>query len=70
MTADPAPCAALLQRQPDKRAPATVSLAFSGLALAPLLLLVVGAAALSVNFKVGAAWGQQALLRCRSTAAA
>lgn len=38
-------------RQPDKRAPAVVSLTFTGLALAPLLLLLLGAGMLQVNFK-------------------
>jgi hypothetical protein len=33
-----------------------VSLAFAGLALAPLLLLLVGAGVLQINFKVGR-WG-------------
>ncbi|WIA23212.1 hypothetical protein OEZ86_010100 [Tetradesmus obliquus] len=37
-------------RTPDKRAPAVVSLAFTGLALAPLALLVLYLGALGVNF--------------------
>jgi hypothetical protein len=64
MHADAACCAALLQRQPDKRAPATVSLAFTGLALAPLLLLLLGAGTLQANFKVGGGGGSSALLVC------
>lgn len=38
-------------RAPDKRAPAPVSLAFAGLALAPLLLVFIGAGVVGANFK-------------------
>jgi hypothetical protein len=40
------------QRPPAKRGPAVVSLAFTGLALAPLALLVIYLGMLGVNFKV------------------
>lgn len=43
----------VLQRQPEKRPPAVVSLAFAGLAFTPLLLLVGLLGAIGVNTKVG-----------------
>lgn len=43
----------VLQRAPDKRAPAVVSLGFTALAAAPLLLLLGYLTSLGVNFKVG-----------------
>lgn len=57
--AGPAPCVHLppAQRTPDKRAPAVVSLAFTGLALAPLALLVLYLGALGVNFAVSGTAG-------------
>jgi len=44
----------LLQRPPAKRPPAVVSLAFTGLSLAPLVVLIVYLGTLGVNLKV---WG-------------
>jgi hypothetical protein len=41
-----------LQRPPTKGAPAVVSLAFTGLAVAPLAVLLVYLGALGVNLKV------------------
>lgn len=45
-------CVSAVQRAPDKRAPAIVSLVFTGLTVAPLGLLVMYLGTLGVNFKV------------------
>jgi hypothetical protein len=45
-------CGWCVQRPPAKRGPAIVSLAFTGLALAPLAVLIIYLGVLGVNIKV------------------